>query len=92
MQGFKAEAGRLHRPQGLTGAGRGGVAARVRLSRSCEREKGALGIGTWRDVTSGRGGREIRPPGPHPSRQGPAGGEGRQWPGEVASGGGAGAQ
>ncbi len=27
-------------------------------------------------VTSGRGGREIRLPGPHPSLQGPAGGEG----------------
>ncbi len=48
----------------LTGAGRGGGAARVRRSCSCKREKGVLGFGTWRNVTSGRGGREVRLPGP----------------------------
>ncbi len=71
--------------RGLTGAGRGGVAARVRRSCSCKREKGALGFGTWRNVTSGRGGREIRLPGP--ASESARSCRRSQWPGEVASGG-----
>jgi hypothetical protein len=78
----------LHLMQGLTGMG-AGPAVRLVTDGHFPREQDlagrGLGVGAWRNVTSGRGGREIRLPGPASESAGTCRRRESQWPDEVAS-------